>query len=163
MNNFIGRGEETVKDILRLVTGLERYVFPIKRPAPGIYEQIGIDCLMKNTFYTELDPAQQKSSVDVVVYTKKHDYLCFRVQGGNNQKGKYRGHTGEHKARFDIIQKKYLEDSGCYVIDIHEWECQNIFKEKLNWMAIFELLDAMRRAHLDPGVFDEPRPHKRKS
>lgn len=145
MTSFIGKGERTVVEILKLITRLDEIEGPLNYETPGIYTQVPIARVMKPSFYLELAGPQQKSSIDVVVLTPKGRIICFRVQGGVNKKNTVHGHTGLGKAKFDIIQKKYLEDSGCYVVDVNEYECQETFKERMNFMTFFEITDAMRR------------------
>jgi len=145
MSSFIGKGERTVVEVLKMITKLHESCIPYLRlgfQSPAIYTQVSMSNLLKPSLFEQLDPPHQKSSVDVVLLTPKQHIVCYRIQG--------KGHQGLHKAKFDVVQKKFLEDAGCYVVDIHIWECSNVFQEKINFMSFFEITDAMRRAALHP-------------
>lgn len=127
---IIGRGEDLVKQILEIFF-------------PRAY--IGRQILLSKIIPVEQNWRQEKESLDLAVWQKgdpendKPDFVV-RVQ---NDKGDIRA---GHEAR----QKTEIEKEEIKVVDINEYECTEVFAERFNYLSIFEVSDALRRADIKP-------------
>ncbi len=131
--NFIGKGEDTAYDILKFIFN-GKYI---------IDRQIKISTIFgiySPRNYPRPSEEHLKSSIDIMMtklrlknlHIKTTKKIAIRIQG--------KGHTGEHKAITDGVQKKMLEDWGFQVIDIHIRDAPNLFKERLNPDSVMELI-----------------------
>ena len=94
----------------------------------------------------KLSERQQKETIDIwmTVFPKnKRRDFAIRVQHGINQKGKIRGHTGEGLHQADENQKSLLEDAKVIVVDLNEYECPELFKERVNSKSFWEVCNAL--------------------
>ena len=140
MPEFIGRGERLAVKILKKELKLKEFDRKNFFDQPGIFTQIPIPHLLHQDYKFPVSDEQKRSSVDILVHTKQHALVAVRIQNGINQKNKIRGHTGDHKELFDIAQKNMLLDNGVCVVDIPEYECKELFKEKDQEKAQKELM-----------------------
>ena len=65
----------------------------------------------------------------------KDKTMVFRIQDNH--------HNGFHTQQRDIVQKKTLEWNNCYVFDVWDNECPELFKDVKNEKSISELKDAI--------------------
>ena len=135
--NLIGRGENSALQILKQIF-----------PGGEFYTQVKLQKILKEFKYPEvkLSERQQKESIDIFMILtnqKKIRRFAIRVQNGINQKGKIRGHAGEGLARADSHQKDLLEEAGIIVVDLKEYECSELFKERVNSKSFWEVCNAL--------------------
>jgi len=64
---------------------------------------------------------------------KKRTAIAVRVQDT-------RSHKGDISSNNDAVQRAYLETWGIKVIDLHERECKELFKNRLSWKSVLEVL-----------------------
>jgi len=135
--NLIGRGEDSAIKILeRIFPGVE------------IKSQVKLKKIVEELCFPvpKLSERQEKESIDIymtLVNETKIRRFAIRVQNGINKKGKIRGHTGEGLARADSHQKDLLEDAGVIVVDLNEYECPELFKERVNSKSFWEVCNAL--------------------
>ena len=124
-------------------------------PGAEFSTQIKLEKILREFSYPiiTLSERQKKETIDIFMTTfkknKRRDF-AIRVQNGINKKGKIQGHTGEGLHQADLNQKDLLENVKIIVVDLNEYECKNLFAEKVNYMSFFEVCDAMRRAGVKP-------------
>jgi hypothetical protein len=129
---FIGRGEETALLILKDVFG-KNAEYSIQVPF--------ID-LLNDDWKDTVTERQEKETLDIVVKlnpknkadTDWNSIIVFRIQDNH--------HRGMHTQERDLVQKKTLEWNGCYVVDVWECDCPNLFKEDKE-KAISEVKEAI--------------------
>jgi hypothetical protein len=131
MTQIIGKGENTVLDILKEIYG-----------NTVIYST---QILFKDLISFELIPEglserQQKESVDIVLFSG-FSPICIRVQGGD--------HGGALKSARDSVQKQMLEWSNCIVVDVWHYNCPTVFKEKLNNDSRREVKESLKTSNVD--------------
>ena len=107
---FIGRGEETALLVLKDLFG-EDAEYSIQVPFKD---------LLKGDWKDTVTERQEKETLDIVVI-KNNKVIVFRIQDDH--------HRGLHTQERDLVQKKTLEWNDCYVIDVWEHDCPNLFKE----------------------------------
>jgi len=131
-NNWIGRGERTAQKILEFVFH-SCYVdtqVPMSR-LQGLYDPQRKD---------KLSDENLKRTIDLFVVShdrRKKVNIAVRVQDT-------KGHKGDISGNNDSVQRAYLETWGIKVIDLHERECPNLFKERLDWKSVLEVLEAFK-------------------
>ena len=116
---FIGRGEETALLVLKDLFG-EDAEYSI---------QVPFKSLLKGDWIDTVTPSQEKETLDIVVKINPKDradpnweyVIVFRIQDNH--------HKGTHTQERDLVQKKTLEWNDCYVVDVWEHDCPNLFKE----------------------------------
>jgi len=107
---FIGRGEKTALAVLKDLFGLK-----------ADYKiQVKFKDLLKGDWIDTVTERQEKETLDIVV-VKRDKTIVFRIQDNH--------HKGMHMQERDLVQKKTLEWNGCYVVDVWEHDCPNLFKE----------------------------------
>jgi len=151
---LIGRGERLAVKILKKNLKLKELTRKAFFDQPGIYTQIAIPRLISQDYKFPVSVEQKRSSVDILVHTNNHALVAVRIQNGINQKNKIRGHTGDHKELFDIAQRNILLDNGISVVDIPEYECKELFKEKDETKAQKELMYFWDNCIKHPGARD---------
>lgn len=140
-NTFIGKGEATTKTILQTVLNLqEREITEF--PSPGIYSQISFPSLLNNNCKQNLDEIHRRSSVDFMVITNKKQILAVYVNG--------KDHNGIIKSKRDSIRYSLLQQSKVLVVIIPNYECRNVFSEKLNYLSFLEVCSMLRIAGVKP-------------
>lgn len=134
MGQMIGAGEDTTRKILYLfwpdcMMNLQVKLSKIVHSYRGEH---GL---------ANLSQRQLKETIDIFFQpTNKHSNIAVRVQG---KKGSGRMRAEQH-------QRKILEELGVKVVDLHKYECKELFKERLNYLSIWEVADALRRAGVKP-------------
>jgi len=107
---FIGRGEKTALAVLKDLFGLK-----------ADYKiQVKFKDLLKGDWIDTVTPSQEKETLDIVVI-KNNKVIVFRIQDNH--------HRGMHTQERDLVQKKTLEWNDCYVVDVWDHDCPNLFKE----------------------------------
>ena len=120
---FIGRGEETALAVLKDLFGLK-----------ADYKiQVKFKDLLKGDWKDTVTERQEKETLDIVI-TKNNKVIVFRIQDDH--------HRGMHTQERDLVQKKTLEWNDCYVVDVWEHDCPNLFKED-KIKAISEIKEAI--------------------
>lgn len=144
MTDFIGKGEVTTSKILGAFIPYLTEKGQGKWPETGLYVQLPIKFLVKKNIFALLSSEHQKGSIDVVAVTKKGWRLLFRVQG--------KGHQGWHKAKSDAVQEEYLREANHnnIVINLNIYECTQLFKERFNFVSMFEVASAMISSGVRP-------------
>ena len=120
---FIGRGEETALSVLKDLFGLKA----------DYKTQVKFKDLLKGDWKDTVTERQEKETLDIVI-TKNNKVIVFRIQDDH--------HRGMHTQERDLVQKKTLEWNDCYVIDVWEHDCPNLFKEDKK-KAISEIKEAI--------------------
>jgi len=136
-NTFIGKGESTTKTILQIVLNVQERKI-IEFPSPGVYSQISLPSLLNDDCNQNLDEIHKKSSVDFVVITNRKQILAVYVNGED--------HNGEIKSKRDSIRYSMLEKSNIIIVKIPNYECKNIFSEKLNYLSFLEICHMLNLA-----------------
>ena len=120
---FIGRGEKTALAVLKDLFGLK-----------ADYKiQVKFKDLLKGDWIDTVTPSQEKETLDIVII-KNNKVIVFRIQDDH--------HRGLHTQERDLVQKKTLEWNDCYVIDVWEHDCPNLFKED-KIKAVSEIKEAI--------------------
>lgn len=136
--NIIGKGEESTFNILKMLTGLSLRSLKHFPFSDGIYRQLPIAWILQPKEFKQLSEAHQKGSIDLYIKVQQIN-IAIRIQG----KGHGTGLKGLGKAQHDKIQKQILQ-KYCQVVDVNQWECKEIFKEKTNNLAIQEVINAFK-------------------
>lgn len=135
MTEFIGKGEKSAIRILHRMLELPVYNGFKNWPLPGIYVQVPIQLITKKKYYGMLREEFQKHTVDIVVITRKYKTIAFPVDG--------KGHQGDTKAPRDTLIREAIEASGNFVVRIPIWACREVFKEKVNYVAYYQIAALM--------------------
>ena len=135
--NLIGRGEETALQILKRIF-----------PEGQFFTQVKLKNILNELKFPKptLSERQEKESIDIYmikIKKNKRRNFAIRVQNGINQKRKIRGHTGEGLHQADENQRALLEDANVIVVDLNEYECPELFKEKINPKSFWEVCNAL--------------------
>lgn len=119
---FIGKGEKSALEIL------EGFM-PNAEFAP-LREKMKLENLLNLDQAQNLSEHQQKETVDIYCWYMGHNFV-FRVQD--------KSHKGRIRAQWDRHQKKLLEESGVSVYDLKWNECEELFREHVNYKSIIEV------------------------
>lgn len=122
---MVGRGENLVYEILK-----ESF------PKAKLERQ---KSLTKICCIHDPSERQRKETIDIVMYWN-HQKLAVRIQ---NEKG-------TQKMKCETTQSWELKNAGYTVVDIHEYECENVFKELKNYITYLEIFSALFRAGVKP-------------
>ncbi len=120
MTVLIGRGEKTAIEIIKEMM-----------PNAVITTQVPLYKLLLPEYRETLSDRQKKETIDIVVNRRHCTPLCVRIQDKH--------HNTVIFSRIDGVQKELLESNFCDVIDIPEYECPDLFKEKLSNRSRHEL------------------------
>lgn len=134
MGQMVGVGEETAKKILLLFwpDGMMDSQAKLSGIVHSYHGEHGL---------ASLSQRQLKETIDIFFQpTAKHPNIAVRVQG---KKGSGRMRAEQH-------QREILEELGVKVVDLYKYECKELFKERLNYLSIWEVADALRRAGVKP-------------
>lgn len=130
MSEFIGRGERTAVQILRIFF-----------PRAIIHTQVSVAQIFAcHGRSSELSQRQHKETVDIVVFAKNP--IAVRLHGKK----------GSGKMRAEGHQRDLLESIGWKVIDVHKRDCPELFAEKFNWKAAWELFNCFVDQKISPDV-----------
>ena len=120
MTVLIGRGEKTAIEIIKEMM-----------PDAVIDTQVSLYKLVLPEYRDTLSDRQMKETIDIIVKRRHKPVLCVRIQDKH--------HASMHFGKIDGVQKTLLEWSTHDVVDIHENECPDLFKEKLSNKSRHEL------------------------
>lgn len=140
--NYIGKGEMASLNILKHLTGLQQRGLKHLPFVNGLYQQVPITWILSKDEVKELSEAHKKGSIDILIKLEQ-TIIAVRIQG----KGHGSGLKGIGKAQHDKVQKQMLENH-CKVVDVNWYHCRNIFKERVNGLAIQEMIDSFKEAHV---------------
>lgn len=138
--NLIGKGEEASFQILRNITHLKYRTLKQFPLYDGIYRQVPIEWIISQEEFDNLSQPHQNGSIDLFIKLGQRK-VAVRVQGRNHGEGL----KGIGKAQHDKVQKQILS-KYCEVVDIHFQECKELFKERVNEIAVKELTDSFATA-----------------
>ena len=127
---MIGKGEVATLNILKEIFG----------KFAEYHTQCPLTEMVSDEYYDTFSGRQVKETIDIVVYTFLTPPIAIRVQDKH--------HTSVRMAKIDDIQKKMLEWNGWQVVDVWEYECKILWKDKVNIHSRNEL----RRAFTENGV-----------
>jgi len=132
--NIIGNGEDSAVLILK-----EMF------PSAKITRQLAIPKLITNLEELSMMSQENKNrSVDILVETGQAK-ICIRVQnGGSGSNWNKHSHISDGRSRVDKIQKRDLEANGYKVVDLHQRDCPNLFKELVNDASKQEVKDSFK-------------------
>lgn len=125
MVEIIGCGERTVLTLLMKKFGV---VCEYKT-------QMLLKDLVTPEYVDVLSDRQMKESIDIVVYLPFNKPLAIRVQDEH--------HNTTRMSVIDEVQRYILESEGYIVVDILNYECPEIWKEKANDKSMKELNDSL--------------------
>ena len=154
--NYIGLGESSTYIILKRLTGLharDRREFPKN----GIYKQIPLEKIIHRHDFNLLSKEHKKGSVDIfLVLNQKR--VAIRVQGkGHGQGEKHHGRyslKGLGKPKHDQVQADIIKKYNA-LVDIIPRECPNIFKERTNEEAKYEVIGSFKTQNVMIPVSQE--------
>jgi len=110
---LVGRGEKIAVEFLSSFF-----------PNAEIKTQVPLHKMLLPQYREELSERQQKESIDIVVLRKFKKPICVRIQD--------RHHFSTIFTRIDKAQRYLLEWSRCDVVDVEEYNCPELFKDKSN-------------------------------
>ncbi|MEO9276946.1 MAG: hypothetical protein ABI340_04080 [Nitrososphaera sp.] len=140
--NLTGQGEAATLQILKYLTGLKLQSRKFFHQKNGIFKQIPVVWILDHEDLIDLSEPHKKGSIDLFIKTKTQK-IAIRVQG----KGHGQFLKGAGKAQHDKVQANMLK-KHCEVVDVKNQECPQIFKEKVNELAIQEIRDAFKTARV---------------
>lgn len=138
-NNLIGKGELATFHILKHLTklqarGLKEY------PKSGLYKQVPLRWLVNSNEFELLSEAHKKGSIDILIVLNQKQ-IAVRVQGPGHGKGlKGLGKVKHDKVQYDLLKQ------NCEVVDIHQRECKELFKERINEKSEEEVINSFKTA-----------------
>lgn len=141
--NLIGAGEDTAFAILQFVFQLyhkDNNEFPI----PGIYRQLSIMKLLDSKITNEIKFSKefQRHAVDLVIVTPRKNIIAVYVNGCD--------HNGSIKSSRDALRHHYLQESKVATVILRKNECQELFKEKLNYESTLQVCNGLKTAEVKP-------------
>jgi len=82
---------------------------------------------------------QMKETIDIVVFPMLTPPIAVRIQDKH--------HNTQRMGIIDNIQQNMLKWNGYFVVDIHYYECPEVFKDKVNDTSRQEIIDSFKVAH----------------
>lgn len=129
MTEIIGVGEKSALTILTLL-------FP-----HGEFEtQKPLTKLLSSEQVEHLGEHQQKQTIDIMMKLDK-DLFAVRIQD--------KSHKGIIRARWDMLQRNLLNQRNIFVIDVMWYEAIELFKERVNFKSVQEIISAIKTAGLE--------------
>ena len=127
---IIGQGEVAALEIFKDMFGnSSEYITQVK-----------LSDMVTPEYLDTFSDRQLKETIDIVVDTG-FQYLAIRVQDKH--------HSSARMATIDNIQKLMLEWNGWKVIDIWHYECEELWKDKVNKKSRLELELAIKESSID--------------
>lgn len=143
--NYVGLGESSTYIILKRLTGLparDRREFPKN----GIYKQIPLEKVIHRHDFNLLSKEHKQGSIDIFLVLNQTK-IAVRVQGkGHGQGEKHHGRfslKGPGKSKYDQVQANLIKKYNS-LVDIIPRECPNIFKERTNEEAKYEVIGSFK-------------------
>ena len=127
---IIGQGEVAALEIVKDMFG----------NSSEYLTQVKLSDMVTPEYLETFSDRQLKETIDIVVDTG-FQYLAIRVQDKH--------HASSRMATIDNIQKLMLEWNGWKVIDIWHYECEELWKDKVNKKSRLELELAIKESSID--------------
>jgi|TARA_R110002167_G_scaffold12732_5_gene53917 hypothetical protein len=127
---IIGQGEVAALEIIKDMFG----------NSCEYLTQVKLSDMVTPEYLDTFSDRQLKETIDIVVDTG-FQYLAIRVQDKH--------HSSARMATIDNIQKLMLEWNGWKVIDIWHYECEELWKDKVNKKSRLELELAIKESSID--------------
>ena len=127
---IIGQGEVAALEIIKDMFG----------NSCEYLTQVKLSDMVTPEYLDTFSDRQLKETIDIVVDTG-FQYLAIRVQDKH--------HSSARMATIDNIQKLMLEWNGWKVIDIWHYECEELWKDKVNAKSKLELELAIKESSID--------------
>ena len=130
-NTIIGRGEKATLEILQWM--LPKYTYFTQASIRRL-----LDMRAPKVYYPVAE-RYKKSSIDILLAFDKNDNLrltkarMVAVQIQDNH------HTGEVTSKVDNVIRDILKDCKIDLIEVHERNCKELFKNRINPKSIWEL------------------------
>lgn len=139
LGNWIGIGEDSALIILKMI--FKKSVFDT---------QVKLSKILAWHKYTpeHFTQRNQKETIDIFMgrfYGKtgqKFKSHAIRIQDTH--------HIGDCTATADRHQKDLLEQAGVIVVDLHQRDCRELFKERVNHKSIWEVCNGLISAGVKP-------------
>jgi hypothetical protein len=126
MTQIIGRGERTALKILKTVF-----------PNADIRIQQSIRYFISEEAWSIYNEIFKKATIDIGM-SHKGKFHAIRIQDNH--------HTGDKTSTKDAEQKRDMQKNGVIVIDIHERDAPNLFKEQWNYKSFYQVLEPLYKA-----------------
>ena len=140
--NLMGKGEDASFNILSQLTGLPYQGLKFfSKNYDGIYKQVPISWIVSHQEFKQMSEAHKKGSLDLFIIIKPDIRIAVRIQGSGHGDGL----RGIGKAKHDSVQEKILKQF-CQVVNVHKRNCPMIFKDKVNGIAIEEMINSFRES-----------------
>ena len=127
---IIGQGEVAALEIIKDMFG----------NSCEYLTQVKLSDMVTPEYLDTFSDRQLKETIDIVVDTG-FQYLAIRVQDKH--------HSSARMATIDNIQKLMLEWNGWKVIDVWHYECEELWKDKVNKKSRLELELAIKESSID--------------
>jgi len=127
---IIGQGEVATLEIMKEMFG----------NSSEYMTQVKLSNMVTPEYLETFSDRQLKETIDIVVVTV-FENLAIRVQDKH--------HASARMATIDNIQKNMLEWNGWKVIDIWNYECKELWKDKVNTKSRLELELAIKESSVD--------------
>ena len=127
---IIGQGEVATLEIIKDMFG----------KSSEYMTQVKLSDMVAPEYLETFSDRQLKETIDIVVVTL-FECLAIRVQDKH--------HASARMATIDNIQKLMLEWNGWKVIDVWHYECNELWKDKVNAKSRLELESAIKESSVD--------------
>ena len=97
-----------------------------------------------------MSEAHKKGSIDLFIILKRDNIkIAVRIQGNGHGSGL----KGIGKAKHDSVQETMLKNH-CQVINVYKRNCPILFKDKVNGLAIEEMINSFKESKvMIPSTF----------
>ena len=102
--------------------------------------QVKLSDMVAPEYLETFSDRQLKETIDIVVVTL-FECLAIRVQDKH--------HASARMATIDNIQKNMLEWNGWKVVDVWHYECEELWKDRVNEKSRLELELALKESSVD--------------
>ena len=127
---IIGQGEVAALEIVKDIFG----------NSSEYLTQVKLSDMVSPEYLETFSDRQLKETIDIVVVTL-FENLAIRVQDKH--------HASARMATIDNIQKLMLEWNGWKVVDVWHYECNELWKDKVNKRSKLELENAIKESSID--------------
>ena len=127
---IIGQGEVAALEIVKDIFG----------KSSEYLTQVKLSDMVSPEYLETFSDRQLKETIDIVVVTL-FEHIAIRVQDKH--------HASARMATIDNIQKLMLEWNGWKVVDVWHYECNELWKDKVNTKSRLELEMAIKESSVD--------------
>ena len=127
---IIGQGEVAALEIVKDMFG----------DSAEYLTQVKLSDMVSPEYLETFSDRQLKETIDIVVVTL-FENIAIRVQDKH--------HASARMATIDNIQKLMLEWNGWKVVDVWHYECNELWKDKVNKRSRLELENAIKESSMD--------------